>query len=443
MASVILLDDSRSYQIEVPCIVFFILTPSFVALRLWARAKLRGWQGIGLDDWSIVASSIFATIVSGLMMGSCAYGFGQHMASLRRPNKLMTLKLFYVAQAFYKLSINMTKLSILLLYLRIFPSRWFRISCHLLIGVILTYMIATTAASIWQCTPVPRAWDKSISGTCISITANWYSNAAFSIVTDVIILALPMYPIFTSKLPKSQKLALMAVFALGLFTTITSILRMQTLSFSSKSPDITYDIDSSVWTMIEIHLAIICACLPMFRLPLAYILPSYFSESASPASSDDINNNHHHHHHHRRQSRSAACSSCYPASCNRKSKRIAICPLVNGSSSSTKDLELQVSHHHDHQHDDDDDDDVGITGRGCTPAASASLRTQSMEEGEDHHPGTRVVLASSPLPPRGSAWSSDGKVVMAGEQEVKRNVGVELAQVSPGPPPPRSLSFHS
>ncbi|KAK0732395.1 hypothetical protein B0T21DRAFT_393906 [Apiosordaria backusii] len=253
MASGNLPGENRAYQIEAPCIVFFVLTPLFVGIRFWARIKLRGWSGLGWDDWTIVVSA-----------------------------------LFYVAQAFYKLTINLTKASILLLYLRIFPKQWFRTACFVLLAIILLYMVGTTVSSIWQCNPIPRAWDKSIPGTCINITANWYANAAFSITTDLVILGLPMHSIYTSHLPASQKLALMGVFALGLFTTITSILRMTTLNLSSTSPDITFDIDSSIWTMIEQNLAIICACLPVCRLPLSYILPSYFSTSTSPSSSSSI-----------------------------------------------------------------------------------------------------------------------------------------------------------
>lgn len=148
-------------------------------------------------------------------------------------------QLFYVAQAFYKITINLTKTSILLLYLRIFVQRWFRIACYILMGIIIAYMIATFGASVWQCTPVPRAWDKSIPGTCVDITTNWYANAGFSISTDILILALPMYPIFMSHLRKTQKVAVVLMFALGFFTTITSILRMQTLTFSTKTPDTT------------------------------------------------------------------------------------------------------------------------------------------------------------------------------------------------------------
>jgi hypothetical protein len=150
-----------------------------------------------------------------MMMFSVHHGFGQHVFNLSTDNRLMTLKLFYVAQIFYKLTINLTKASILLLYLRIFVQRWFRICCYVLLSFILAYMVATTASSIFQCTPIRGAWDKSIGPTCINLTTNWYANAGFSIATDILILLLPMQPLWASNLPVNQKRALMLVFALG------------------------------------------------------------------------------------------------------------------------------------------------------------------------------------------------------------------------------------
>ncbi|KAK3329282.1 hypothetical protein B0H66DRAFT_579121 [Apodospora peruviana] len=278
--------DNRAFQIQVPCALFFVLTTSVVALRLWARIKLRSWSGIGWDDGTVLASWLFATIVSALMMAACSYGFGQHISNLSNSNKLTTLKLFYVAQAFYKLTINLTKASILLLYLCIFVKRLFRVACYALLAIVLAYMVATFASSVWQCTPIPRAWDKSIPGTCISISANWHANAGFSIATDVLILALPMYPIYTSMLPGGQKVALIVVFALGLFfptvLTISPVAPRSPASSTELTSHVpTDDIDSSIWTMVEQNLAIICACLPVCRLPLAYAFPAYFSGSSS------------------------------------------------------------------------------------------------------------------------------------------------------------------
>ncbi|KAJ5956964.1 hypothetical protein N7501_011243 [Penicillium viridicatum] len=266
---------SRAFEIQVPCIVFLVTTPAFVAIRLWSRAKSK--SGLGWDDWTILVSSMFAVIVMAFMLAACTYGFGQHIANITTPHRLMTMKLFFVSQAFYKLTMNMTKMSILMLYLRIFIQRWFRITCYVLLVIITSYMVGAFFASVFQCTPVARAWNKAIPGSCIDITTNWYANAGFSIATDIIILTLPMYPLYKSKIILKRKIALMIVFALGTFVVVTSIVRMQTLDFSSTSPDPTYDIASSVWTMLEENVAITCACLPMMWMPLARLFPSFFS----------------------------------------------------------------------------------------------------------------------------------------------------------------------
>ncbi len=97
-----------------------------------------------------------------------------------------------------------------------------------MIGIVIAYMIATTASAIWQCNPISGAWDKSSNPTCISLTKNWYANAGYSIATDVIILLLPMQPIWSSKLPVNQKRALMLVFALGGLYVVSSGILIRT-----------------------------------------------------------------------------------------------------------------------------------------------------------------------------------------------------------------------
>lgn len=111
---------------------------------------------------------------------------------------------------------NLTKISILLLYMRIFEVFvWFRWVGRTLIGIVTAYMIAAFFAAVFQCTPVQRAWDKSVPGTCISIEKNWYANAGFSIATDAIILLLPIKPVLSLKLPVGEKIAVLGVFVLG------------------------------------------------------------------------------------------------------------------------------------------------------------------------------------------------------------------------------------
>jgi hypothetical protein len=114
-------------------------------------------------------------------------GFEDMLSSILSSSSLLHLQLFYCAQVLYKVNINMTKASILLLY---------------------------DLGSMRE-TAIPRAWNRAIPGTCINITRNWYANAGFSITTDLIILVLPIFIIYSLQLPRNQKISLMFVFALG------------------------------------------------------------------------------------------------------------------------------------------------------------------------------------------------------------------------------------
>lgn len=52
---------------------------------------------------------------------------------------------------------------------------------------------------------------------------------------------------------------------------------MQTLGASAASADQTYGtLVSTIWTTIEASTAIICACLPMLKAPLAHLFPRLF-----------------------------------------------------------------------------------------------------------------------------------------------------------------------
>ncbi|KAK2774617.1 hypothetical protein FQN53_003551 [Emmonsiellopsis sp. PD_33] len=204
-----------SYQLSYPSLVLSIVTPLFVAARFVGRLYFSG--RIGPDDWAILAALIY-----------------------------------FVAQILYKVSIGLTKISILLLYRRIFIRQWFLATCSILTGIIIAFTTATVFASIFQCTPIEYAFKKKLpgGGTYISFAAFWYANATFNILSDLVLIALPAPVISTLQLPRKSKIALCGIFAVGIF------------------------IGSSMWTVIESNLGIICACLPALARPISRISPT-------------------------------------------------------------------------------------------------------------------------------------------------------------------------
>ena len=70
--------------------------------------------------------------------------------------------------------------------------------------------------SIFACTPVAYFWEKSISnGHCINLLAFWFSNAAFNILSDLVIIILPIPVLKSLSIPLKQKYGLIMIFIMG------------------------------------------------------------------------------------------------------------------------------------------------------------------------------------------------------------------------------------
>lgn len=206
-----------SSQLSIPALVFSVTTPLIVLARFIARFTNRNHAGP--DDWTILASLLFAETVSVQMMLCCAWGFGKHTKALPVELVERTLEMYYFAQIFYKVTIGLTKISILLLYIRVFGVwKSFKRLCYVVMGLVLAFTIASVTTSVIQCSPINFAFDKTANGghgTCIDMTNFWYANAGFNIGSDVIIISLPILPVRSLQLPLRSKIALCGVFAIG------------------------------------------------------------------------------------------------------------------------------------------------------------------------------------------------------------------------------------
>lgn len=119
----------------------------------------------------------------------------------------------------YSLTIMCTKLTILLLYRRVFlPQRWsaFDVVVRLLMLIIGLFYVSNTAAKIWECTPRPRIWDKSIQGTCIDISRLLNASGLFNSITDILILLVPVKSVWKLKMDTSRKVGCVLLFTVGL-----------------------------------------------------------------------------------------------------------------------------------------------------------------------------------------------------------------------------------
>lgn len=121
-----------------------------------------------------------------------------------------------MCQVFWPFTIFFVKMSILLLYLRIFPIILFRRFDFLCIAFLTISLLVTTPMVIWQCKPFRAAWDYSIDNPrCLKIATIAYANASINIITEVSILILPLPVLRTLHVSRRKKIALISVFSVG------------------------------------------------------------------------------------------------------------------------------------------------------------------------------------------------------------------------------------
>jgi hypothetical protein len=143
------------------------------------------------------------------------HGYGQHQADLSKEQLRTCLKFFWIAQTPYKIVVCLNKTSAILLSKRIFITRSFQWLCYGALAIVIGSGIATSFATIFQCVPLEKSWNKKIDGKCIDSSMFWLANAVLNISTDVVVLALPIREIFKLHLKLQEKMLLCGVFLLG------------------------------------------------------------------------------------------------------------------------------------------------------------------------------------------------------------------------------------
>ncbi|RDW75522.1 hypothetical protein BP6252_06664 [Coleophoma cylindrospora] len=126
--------------------------------------------------------------------------------------------------------------------------------------------LATIITICLQCRPITFFWNKGQLGTCIDTTSFTYFQNAYTIFSDIVIIILPLPFLLEVNRATSQKFALATIFMIGILSTIASCVRLSTIRAFALAKDPIYDVAPIIlWSHIEIHLGVICACAPALK----------------------------------------------------------------------------------------------------------------------------------------------------------------------------------
>ena len=119
-----------------------------------------------------------------------------------------------------------TKLSILALYGRIFTFRSFQIAIWVVVAICCAWFTGSIIPTIVQCRPIEHVWNQSVSATCINISMLFSAITIANLLTDVIILCMPMFAVSKLNISPQRRLGVMGIFLLGSTACICALVRV-------------------------------------------------------------------------------------------------------------------------------------------------------------------------------------------------------------------------
>ncbi|GKZ36894.1 hypothetical protein AbraIFM66950_008158 [Aspergillus brasiliensis] len=230
--------------------VCLVTSTGFVAMRLYS--KLHILKAPGWEDWTCCLAWIGLLGFAGISFEADRHGNGVHQWEVDPHDLHDFAKLINASQVLYGPLIFLTKLSIFLLYLRVFaPSpkcnQWWFIQA--LMGLNFFFYLADTIVKIFECTPRERIWDKTVPGHCIDANIPVLVTSIVNVVSDIMMLLMPIRCVWRLQIALRQKVGISAIFAAGIFGCIASVMRLVCSVKNRNTTDNTYDaFPEFLWT---------------------------------------------------------------------------------------------------------------------------------------------------------------------------------------------------
>lgn len=233
-----------------------------VVLRQYAQA-LKG-KPFAADAWFLIA----ALVVSSGLVGIAVYG-AEH-GGLGWPIQMLTTpaaglrfqKLVFAGQILWAAAITLVRISLLIFYRRVFyVVRPFMIANNIMIGLCAGYWLSNFVATL--CT---YQWKRQAQ-TDINYPSFLLISAVINMVLDIATLTLPLFVIRTLHVSTRKKIILGAIFWLGIFCIVASIVRVHYFVQLSKITQRDRSFSGTtyycfLWSVVEPLISIVAACLP-------------------------------------------------------------------------------------------------------------------------------------------------------------------------------------
>jgi sorbitol-specific phosphotransferase system component IIC len=108
-----------------------------------------------------------------------------------------------------------SKLSVLAIYTALIPMESMSRYARILGAMIITWNVADIIAALLICRPLAKNWNFTLPETCGSQPSFYFAMGVINLITDAIMILLPMPYLYRLRLAWRRKLAVMALLSIG------------------------------------------------------------------------------------------------------------------------------------------------------------------------------------------------------------------------------------
>ncbi|KAL2287688.1 hypothetical protein FJTKL_05058 [Diaporthe vaccinii] len=247
-------------------IVLVAVTVLVVGLRVLSRSLAR--SRLGADDYLTALALPQGVAMLVLQAFLARSGLGYEYSAIAG-NWYFIETLLLPFDVLFGACTLTTKLSVLFFYSRVFTSRSMRLATIVTLVLVVLWGIGNLLQTFLVCHIIDGTWHATNPNFCGDLQASFISIGLFNLITNTIIMLVPLYTIWTlKKVSVSTRLGLSAVFLLNLMVTVVSVTRIALMIGVSDLDEVLSSmIIVTFMTVLEANLSILCNSLPML-LPL-------------------------------------------------------------------------------------------------------------------------------------------------------------------------------
>ncbi|KAK6350378.1 hypothetical protein TWF718_003571 [Orbilia javanica] len=265
-------------------IALTVMTTLAVALRMWSRYKVAG--SIQSFDYITVAAYLMTVAWGGIAVyhsnsnGVWAAFYDMSWDTLRE-----NYQITFILNVLYPWAMLLIKISLCVFYYQMTTMKWIRWGCLATAFITFGNTIAGFFIPIFSCRPT-NYWDHLFVDPCkIDRRTASIAVGAIYILTDVATWALPMPLIFHLPLSMKQRILALCTFGIGAVACVASGFRLEAvIKFTKYSSQSSSTLLIDAWTIIEMNIALLCACAPAVRALVMYYVPKMFPNFGAPAT---------------------------------------------------------------------------------------------------------------------------------------------------------------